>query len=105
MRKTPEQVLSECGITKAPVPVEKIPDTYGITIAELPASNDIFGAIVQKGKRVLIAFNPSQHLNRQRFTLAHELGHFFCHPEDEQHVDTDFRVSWRNALSSKGVEW
>jgi Zn-dependent peptidase ImmA (M78 family) len=32
-------------------------------------------------------------------------GHYFCHPHAAKHVDRDFRISWRNADSSKGVNW
>jgi Zn-dependent peptidase ImmA (M78 family) len=105
MAKTPEQVLSECGVTKQPVPIEKIPQHYGILVCPLRANEDIFGAIVRTAKKVVIAINPAQHPNRQRFTIAHELGHFFCHPEDSEHVDRDFRISWRNTESSRGVNW
>jgi Zn-dependent peptidase ImmA (M78 family) len=102
---TPEQVLHHCGIKKPPVPIEQIPSVYGIVLCSLRASNDIFGAIVRTKDRTVIALNPAQHPNRQRFTIAHELGHYFCHPDDAEHVDRDFRVSWRNVDSSKGVDW
>ena len=75
---------------------------------ELPANDDIFGAIMRKGGDVIIAVNPNQHLHRQRFTLGHELGHYFCHFRDQdelEHVDGDFRVHWRNSASSEGVNW
>jgi len=103
--KTPEIVLKECGIKKPPVPVEDIPAHYDIQVCELRGSNDIFGAILRSDGRVVIAINPAQHPNRQRFTFAHELGHYFCHPNDPEHVDRDFRISWRKADASKGINW
>jgi Zn-dependent peptidase ImmA (M78 family) len=64
---------------------------------------------VRQQGRVLIAVNPNQHPNRQRFTMAHELGHFFVHQyygsEDVEHVDGDFRLHWRNDTSSQGIDW
>lgn len=105
MTKRPEDILRECKIKKPPVPVEEIADFYGIEICQLRGSNDIFGAILRTNRRALIAINPAQHPNRQRFTIAHELGHYFCHPNEAEHVDRDFRVSWRNVDSSKGVNW
>jgi Zn-dependent peptidase ImmA (M78 family) len=105
-KKTPEEVLDECGITTRPIPLERILQQYGIEQVALSASGDIFGAIVCQDGKVVIAVNPQQHPNRQRFTIAHELGHFFRHPaEDMEYVDTDFRVSWRNTASSAGVDW
>jgi Zn-dependent peptidase ImmA (M78 family) len=109
MSKMPEDVLHECGITNRPIPLDRIARHYGITQVELSASDDIFGAIVRENGRVMIAVNPSQHPNRQRFTLAHELAHFILHYSQGvgpvKHVDTDFRVSWRNHVSSQGVDW
>jgi Zn-dependent peptidase ImmA (M78 family) len=105
MTKAPEDVLKECKIKKPPVPVQDIARSYGIEICELRGSTDIFGAILRTNKKVLIAINPAQHPNRQRFTIAHELGHYFCHPNEAEHVDRDFRISWRNLDSSKGVNW
>ena len=55
---------------------------------------------------MVIAVNPAHHPNRQRFTIAHELGHFFFHAGIEEHVDKDFRVSWRRTADSPpGVDW
>jgi Zn-dependent peptidase ImmA (M78 family) len=107
--KTSYQVLQECGITERPIPLERIIEHYGITQVQLSASGDIFGAIVRENGRVMIGINPDQHPNRQRFTAAHELAHYFLHYVDNmehvEHVDTDFRVSWRNHVSSQGVDW
>src|SRR5438067_10342616 len=105
MTMAPEEVLKECGIKRPPVPVDNIAKHYGIMLCQLKGSNDIFGAIMRNNDRVVIAINPSQHPNRQRFTIGHELGHFFCHPHEAEHVDRDFRINWRNAESSKGVNW
>src|SRR5580658_7909931 len=106
--RTAEQVLKECGIKERPVPLEEIIKKYGILRVDLPANDDIFGAIVRQQGHIIIAVNPNQHPNRQRFTIAHELGHFFNHDyvkEGQDHVDGDFRLHWRNGTSSQGVDW
>jgi len=105
MAKTPDDVLKDCGIKRPPVPVEDIPSFYNIEVCQLRGSSDIFGAILRSNGKVLIAINPAQHPNRRRFTLAHELGHYFCHPHAAEHVDRDFRISWRNSESSTGINW
>jgi Zn-dependent peptidase ImmA (M78 family) len=105
----PEEVLRECGITSRPVPLDEIARHFDIAQVRLSGSSDIFGAIVRENGNVMIAVNPYQHPNRQRFTIAHELAHFFLHYQDGleriEHVDTDFRISWRNSVSSQGVDW
>lgn len=106
--KTPDQVLKEAGVTTRPVLLEKILEHYGIRQYPLPANANIFGAILREREDVIIAINPNQHPNRQRFTIAHELGHYFCHSDKDapaQFVDGDFRLHWRNTESSRGVNW
>jgi Zn-dependent peptidase ImmA (M78 family) len=99
------ELLEQFKIHRPPVPVDRIAKKLGILLAPLPGDDEISGAIVRKGGHVVIAVNPAHHINRQRFTIAHELGHYFFHEGLEQHVDQDLRVAWRNADSSKAVNW
>lgn len=108
MKLTAEQVLEECGVDSRPVALERIVQHYGLLQVELPANDDVFGAIVLQEGRVIIAVNPNQHPNRQRFTVAHELGHYFRHIREgtkTEFVDGDFRLHWRNGTSSQGIDW
>jgi len=43
--------------------------------------------LLRKGGHALIAVNSNEPPLRQRFTIAHELGHFFLHPEKDAFVD------------------
>lgn len=99
------ELLARFRVRRAPVPVEQIAKKVGIKIAAVPAEDDISGAIIRKGTRVVIAVNTSHHPNRQRFTVAHELGHYYFHHGLEEHVDQNFRIAWRNSDSSKAVDW
>jgi Zn-dependent peptidase ImmA (M78 family) len=49
----------------------------------------------------VIGVNIAQHLNRQRFTIAHELGHLLLHSGDAVHVDA---IKHRDDVSKKGTE-
>lgn len=40
---------------------------------------------------------------RQRFTIAHELGHFLLHEGITNHVDRSYRVNFRSAESSQAT--
>lgn len=108
MIKTHERVLKECGIRKRPVSLERILRHYGIEHVKFPAEATICGAIVRERGKVFIAVNSNQHLHRQRFTVAHELGHYFCHYADDadvEHVDRDFRVDWHMSAMAGDVPW
>lgn len=103
-----QELLDRCHVVRPPVPVDRIAKKLGILLCPLPASADdeISGAIVRKNDRVVIAVNPAHHSNRQRFTIAHELGHYFLHESQVyEHVDQRFSVAWRKVDPSGGIDW
>jgi Zn-dependent peptidase ImmA (M78 family) len=103
--KKVSQLLRQFRVRRPPVPVDQIAKKLGLLLVQLPAEDEISGAIIRKDDRVIIAVNPTHHMNRQRFTIAHELGHYFLHQGLLEHVDENFRIAWRNADSSKAVNW
>jgi len=93
------------------VPVEKIADRYGIDVRTEAVDGDVSGFLIrQVGKPgAIIGINSNQSLKRRRFTLGHELAHFFLHNErgsDMVHVDQSSRffIKLRDADSSKGED-
>lgn len=100
-----DYLLERFGVKRPPVPVESITKKLGVILCPLPAEDEISGAIIRKDGRTVIAVNPAHHSNRQRFTIAHELGHLFLHEQLGEHVDQNFRVAWRKASSLSGVNW
>lgn len=66
-------------IHELPVDVEKIAhDKCHIEVVKTPfAENpDLSGMLVRNGSQVFMAINAAQSESRQRFTIAHEIGHF-----------------------------
>ena len=51
-------------------------------------------------KSLVIGINRDQAAVRQRFTVAHELGHLLLHEHSRVYVDRGFRVRLRSGLSS-----
>src|SRR4051794_19682740 len=60
-----------------------------VVIGALP--DDIAGALYRNGAGALVWVNGKQSLERQRFTIAHELGHACCGHERPA-VDTTARI-------------
>lgn len=55
----------------------------------------------------IIGVNALHHPHRQRFTIAHELGHYMLHRNllsNEVHVDKQFKILMRNSKSSTGTD-
>lgn len=73
------EVLVRVSVLKPPVPVEEIVRAYGLTIRFEPTAGEISGALYVEGPRAVIGVNALHHANRQRFTIAHELGHYLLH--------------------------
>lgn len=79
---------SDFGEKCLPVNVDLLCDILGINIQEKEFDDngddyDIVGKIIFEGDRTSIILDRSQNKNsdRKRFTIAHELGHYFLHRE------------------------
>jgi len=81
-----ERVLSELGITKVPTPIEDVAHLLNLKISRAP-STEFSGLLLRKDGRALIGVNSGEAPVRQRFTIAHEIGHFILHPQKDAFVD------------------
>jgi Zn-dependent peptidase ImmA (M78 family) len=102
-REAARGVLKEHGVASAPVPVERIARQLGVRVQYAPLDSDLSGMAHIRAGVVIVGVNSLHAPNRQRFTLAHELGHVVLHRailEDNVHVD---RVLLRDRDSSAGL--
>ena len=79
----------------------------GAQIRFSPFDEELSGMIFVKDGVPVIGVNSLHHPNRQRFTIAHELGHLELHREEigsTVHVDKSFNVLMRNAVSATGKD-
>lgn len=99
------KLLEKAGCNSLPVELEKIADYLDITVKYEELDDDVSGFLLKDNDRALIAINESHHSNRQRFTLAHEIGHFVLHAlnNDELFLDKSFSIHHRNKASSYGT--
>jgi Zn-dependent peptidase ImmA (M78 family) len=98
------KVLNDSKVTAPPVDLRAIAEANGIQyyeVEEFPDSVDAL--IIEDGRMVYAAVNARQHLHRQRFSLAHELGHFFLHRDFryDDDVTIDNPPSEQNDIGSK----
>jgi Zn-dependent peptidase ImmA (M78 family) len=102
-----ERLLTRYQITDAPVPVEKIAKGEGAQVRFSPLDMELSGMVFIKDGTPIIGVNSLHHPNRQRFTIAHELGHLMMHREEitkEVHVDKDFPVLMRDTKAATGTD-
>lgn len=63
-----------------PIDVDGLANSLGVKVQYVPMSDEISGALVEEeGGVYVIILNANHPRTRQRFTLAHELGHFIHH--------------------------
>jgi Zn-dependent peptidase ImmA (M78 family) len=80
-REMARKVLHETNMMRIPIPVEDIAKHYGFRVVLLDQPPEKFSGILHRGKKA-IGINQHHHPVRQRFTLSHELGHYFLdHPD------------------------
>jgi Zn-dependent peptidase ImmA (M78 family) len=97
-----ERLLSDKmrGLAKPPVPVQEIAERLGITVIFTPLQNGVSGALINENGKPFMAVNADHHRNRQRFTIAHEIGHYWLEHGLGEHVDREFIVLRRDEKSS-----
>ena len=81
-----EKIISDLGLDSVPIDVTNIAERNNILIKYAP-SKKFSGMIYRKDNNAFIAINSKESEARQRFTIAHELGHFFLHPQKDTFVD------------------
>jgi len=98
-----KRLLREHGIKGPPVPVDDIARKLGAQVRYIPfeEQGEISGMLFRDGRQTVIGVNSLHHPNRQRFTIAHEIGHMHLHKGKEIHVDkTLFTMNLRDDVSS-----
>jgi hypothetical protein len=92
-------LLAKFGVEEPPVDVEDLAKRLGAHIERRPHSPEISGLLYRDqrvdGERIVIGVNADDALVRQRFTIAHELGHLLLNHNEQLFVDRDLRVNLR----------
>ncbi len=90
-------LLDDAGISEPPVKLTAIVDNLGAKIQPEIIEDAISGALDRRGPQPIIGVNAQHPSHRQRFTIAHEIGHLILHKDADQFVDRVFR---RDPVSS-----
>lgn len=75
-------LLKKHSIQDRPIPVEEIAKKEGLRLAYHELEDDVSGFLLRDNEASVLAVNMHHHPNRQRFTIAHELGHYKLHFEE-----------------------
>ncbi|WP_225858942.1 ImmA/IrrE family metallo-endopeptidase [Streptomyces albicerus] len=100
------RLLAEAGEVVPPVNVERLATHLGIVVSRSTFKDgDVSGMLVrQDGQSPVVGVNDTHSDHRQRFTIAHELGHFLLHPGRDVVLDRPVRVNLRDKTSSMATD-
>lgn len=104
--KQVNKLLKDVGISSAPVDLEAIANFLHLQVWFEELEDDVSGFLSVDSDKSVAVINANHHFNRQRFTLAHEIGHFCLHVGAEKEslfIDRKFAVHHRNHISSLGT--
>lgn len=77
-----EEILNlalQHGIKTAPLDIDALVNLMGISVVYDDLPKDTSGSLTKTADGWVCQVNKSHHPTRQRFTLAHELGHYILH--------------------------
>jgi Zn-dependent peptidase ImmA (M78 family) len=101
---TSNLILDSCKIKNLPVPIDEIALARGLKLKPYDMGEEISGVLLIEGDKSTIGYNTRESEARQRFTIAHELGHYELHKsKHELFIDKKIPiVFYRDQNSSKG---
>ncbi|MCX5006678.1 ImmA/IrrE family metallo-endopeptidase [Streptomyces sp. NBC_00638] len=100
------RLLAEAGEVAPPVNVERLAAHVGVVVSRSSFKDgDVSGMLIRRdGQSPVVGVNDVHSDHRQRFTIAHELGHFLLHPGREVVLDRPVRVNLRDKTSSMATD-
>lgn len=104
-KKLASDILARHGVIEPPVPIEYIARAEGAKIArnQFNGPQSGFALRTGEGSTWIIGVNSSTSPRRQRFTIAHELGHLLLHEGKPLIIDHSVMVNFRDETSSLGT--
>lgn len=95
-----ESIIELYSISAPPVPVEDIIEDYGLKLnfIDLKEESDSIAGLFDPHTQTILV-NINDHPKRQRFTIAHELGHALLHA-DKLKNNPDLGIYYRKSKDS-----
>ncbi len=107
IEKFTEDLLRRHDLFKASIDIKKIVKKESIPLIPYELGDEISGMLVLENGQARIGYNQDHHKVRQRFTIAHELGHYFLHSKSDEdklflsHAQVMFRKNTSKEVSFK----
>lgn len=100
IKSSATELLQAHDLYQLPIDVDSLAERVGITVNYTALDDDYSGLLVIRDGTAVAHINAKHHPNRRRFSLAHEIGHFVLHENqqtsnDHAYVDKVMRLYHR----------
>ncbi|MEA5576070.1 ImmA/IrrE family metallo-endopeptidase [Anabaena sp. UHCC 0451] len=102
-KQAAQKILERFGDT-LPIKLDAILKEHNISVRKEKLEDKTSGMLVIKDSYAIIGINDNHHPNRQRFTIAHELGHFLLHHTVSNVFIDSSLVFFRDEKASEGTK-
>jgi Zn-dependent peptidase ImmA (M78 family) len=82
-----QELLAAADVTRPPIAVERVAAKCGVRVLGWDFGDAVSGLLLDLDSGPAIGFNSRQSRGRQRFTIAHELGHYILSHHENFHID------------------
>jgi len=97
-----EQLLKSLNAMKLPIDPKKCAESYSVVVNGVKMNDNVSGLFMTKDSVSYIMYNLDEVKQRQRFTIAHEFGHFILHKDVKLFIDKSQKTLYRNSASTTG---
>ena len=97
------KLLAETG-SDVPVDVDAVAGYLGLSVVEEDLEDSVSGMLVVNDGHGVIGVNGHHHVNRRRFTTAHEIGHYLLHRKGASIFVDAAPTFFRDDVSSAGTD-
>jgi Zn-dependent peptidase ImmA (M78 family) len=97
-----EQLLMSLNAMRLPIDPKKCAERYDVVVNGVSLEDNVSGLFMTKDSISYIVYNSDEVRQRQRFTIAHEFGHFMLHKNVKLFIDRASKVLYRNSASTTG---
>lgn len=107
-RKEAERLAQRFGFTAPPIDVKRICRGLDLVLVEGDLGDGVSGLLITNPDSARVCVSEADHPNRKRFTIAHEIGHFYLRhqfqPGEHVHIERGHFISQRGPRASKGID-
>lgn len=99
-------VLQRVGVAAPPIDVGLVAEHLRLVVRFDALPDDVSGMLLRRNNLALVAVNAAHSEHRQRFTIAHEIGHFMLHKGVyiDKATRINERISGARSRSAMGLD-